>query len=77
MARRPSARPVVVAILDGGLDTTHADLRRGLWHNPGEVPGTKQLVDFATLSRAGGVVNLYEAVRLASLEPPTGAAATR
>ncbi|WP_324670827.1 S8 family peptidase [Hymenobacter sp. GOD-10R] len=29
-------------------------------------PGTKELVDFATLSRMGGVVNLYEAVKLAS-----------
>ncbi|MBD2724203.1 S8 family serine peptidase [Hymenobacter armeniacus] len=28
-------------------------------------PGTKQLVDFATLSRTGGIVNLYEAVKLA------------
>jgi subtilisin family serine protease len=39
-------------------------------------PGTKQLVDFATLSRTGGIVNLYEAVRLASAVPaikqPTG-----
>ena len=28
-------------------------------------PGTRQLVDFATLSKTGGIVNLYEAVKLA------------
>ena len=28
-------------------------------------PGTKEPVDFATLSRTGGIVNLYEAVKLA------------
>ena len=29
-------------------------------------PGSQHLVDFATLSRTGGIVNFYEAVRLAS-----------
>jgi hypothetical protein len=33
---------VVVAVLDGGLDTAHVDLRQVLWHNPGEVPGNGQ-----------------------------------
>jgi subtilisin family serine protease len=28
-------------------------------------PGTKEMVDFATLSKSGGIANLYEAVRLA------------
>ena len=28
-------------------------------------PGTRQLVDFASLSKTGGIVNLYEAVKLA------------
>ena len=37
-------------------------------------PGTQKLVDFATLSRAGGVVNLYQAVRLASAEATAPAA---
>lgn len=36
--RRPAAWPVV-AVIDGGIDTAHVDLRRVLWHNPGEVPG--------------------------------------
>src|SRR6185503_13963285 len=30
---------VLVAIIDGGLDTAHADLRANLWHNPREVAG--------------------------------------
>jgi len=30
---------VLVAIIDGGLDTAHADLRANLWHNPKEVAG--------------------------------------
>jgi subtilisin family serine protease len=34
---RPAARPVIVAVIDGGIDTAHVDLRRVLWHNPGEV----------------------------------------
>jgi hypothetical protein len=28
-------------------------------------PGSQKMVDFATLSRTGGIVNLYEAVKLA------------
>lgn len=31
--------PVVVAIIDSGIDTTHEDLKTVLWHNPGEIPG--------------------------------------
>jgi subtilisin family serine protease len=31
--------PVVVAVIDSGVDTTHADLKRVLWHNPKEIPG--------------------------------------
>ncbi len=32
-------RTVVVAVIDGGTDTAHADLRANLWTNPGEVAG--------------------------------------
>ena len=39
LGRRPTGPPLVVAVIDGGVDTTHVDLRRVLWHNPGEVPG--------------------------------------
>ncbi len=31
--------PVVVAVIDGGVDTAHEDLRSVLWHNPKEIPG--------------------------------------
>ena len=31
--------PVIVAVLDSGIDTGHADLRSRLWVNPGEIPG--------------------------------------
>lgn len=30
---------VLVAILDSGLDTAHADIRGNLWNNPDEIPG--------------------------------------
>ncbi|MBN8824773.1 MULTISPECIES: S8 family serine peptidase [unclassified Spirosoma] len=35
--RKPT--PVVVAVIDGGIDTTHEDLRRILWVNPKEIAG--------------------------------------
>jgi len=35
--RKPT--PVIVAVIDGGIDTTHEDLRRVLWINPKEVAG--------------------------------------
>lgn len=31
--------PVIVAVIDSGIDTTHEDLKRVLWTNPKEIPG--------------------------------------
>jgi len=33
-------RPVVVAVIDSGVDTAHVDLRDALWVNGAELPGT-------------------------------------
>lgn len=33
------SRPVVVAIIDSGIDTLHEDLKPILWQNKGEIPG--------------------------------------
>lgn len=38
LANRRPQREVVVAIVDGGLDTAHAALRAALWSNPRETP---------------------------------------
>lgn len=58
---------------------TPADLKRIImqsavpYHTQVLKPGTKQKVDFATLSKTGAIVNLYEAVRLAMAEQATAA----
>src|SRR5919112_917326 len=31
--------PVIVAVIDSGIDTTHEDLKSVLWTNPQEIPG--------------------------------------
>jgi subtilisin family serine protease len=36
---RQPARTVVVAVIDGGVDTAHVDLKANLWVNPKEVAG--------------------------------------
>ena len=33
------ASPVVVAVIDSGIDTAHVDLKPIIWRNPGEIPG--------------------------------------
>lgn len=32
------ASEIVVAVIDGGTDINHPDLKANLWHNPGEIP---------------------------------------
>ncbi|HEU4628974.1 MAG TPA: S8 family peptidase [Gemmatimonadaceae bacterium] len=39
LAGRQPARTVVVAVIDGGVDTAHVDLRANLWTNAREVAG--------------------------------------
>lgn len=39
LAGRTPQRTVVVAVIDGGVDTAHVDLRDALWRNPDEIPG--------------------------------------
>jgi hypothetical protein len=41
LAGRSPAREVVVAIIDGGVDTTHEDLDGVLWTNPRETAGNR------------------------------------
>lgn len=33
------SRPVIVAVIDSGVDTTHEDLKNVLWKNSAEIPG--------------------------------------
>jgi subtilisin family serine protease len=39
LAGRTPARTVIVAVIDNGVDTSHASLRAQLWSNPRETPG--------------------------------------
>ncbi len=39
LAGKSPKQTVLVAVIDGGIDTAHADLRPNLWLNPREVPG--------------------------------------
>jgi cell wall-associated protease len=39
LAGKQPARTVLVAVIDGGIDTAHVDLRANLWTNPKEVGG--------------------------------------
>ena len=45
LAGREPARTVVVAVIDGGIDTAHVDLRANLWRNQDETPGNGVDVD--------------------------------
>ena len=39
LAGREPSRTIVVAVIDGGIDTAHVDLSASLWRNPGEIAG--------------------------------------
>lgn len=39
LAGRAPVKPVIVAVIDGGVDTAHAALRTRLWTNTREIPG--------------------------------------
>jgi hypothetical protein len=41
VATPPLDRPLVIAIIDTGVDYRHEDLRVNMWRNPGEVPGDR------------------------------------
>lgn len=37
--KKLKSKPVIVAVIDSGIDTVHEDLKAILWRNPGEIPG--------------------------------------
>jgi subtilisin family serine protease len=38
-SKKLKSTPVIVAVIDSGVDTLHEDLKSVLWHNPKEIPG--------------------------------------
>jgi subtilisin family serine protease len=40
--KNKTSRTVIVAVIDGGVDTTHEDLKGILWHNDKEIAGNKK-----------------------------------
>lgn len=38
-SKKLKSKPVLVAVIDSGIDTLHEDLKEVLWKNPGEIPG--------------------------------------
>lgn len=39
LLRGKKGQTVIVAVIDGGVDYMHDDLKDVMWHNPGEIPG--------------------------------------
>ncbi len=39
LLREKKGQTVIVAVIDGGVDYMHPDLKDVMWHNPGEIPG--------------------------------------
>ncbi|HUM65229.1 MAG TPA: S8 family serine peptidase, partial [Chitinophagaceae bacterium] len=38
-SKKLKSTPVIVAVIDSGVDTLHEDLKPILWRNPKEIPG--------------------------------------
>jgi subtilisin family serine protease len=36
---KPDGKPIVVAVVDSGIDINHPDLKQNIWVNAGEIPG--------------------------------------
>ena len=66
MAGVAAVLKVVLPQLTAAAAQAHHHAVGQVHHTKVHVPGTKKLVDFATLSVTGGIVDLYEAVKLAS-----------
>ena len=39
LSKKLKSKPVIVAVIDSGIDTLHEDLKSIIWNNPGEIPG--------------------------------------
>ncbi len=39
LVKNKKPTPIIVAVIDSGIDTTHEDLKNILWTNPGEIAG--------------------------------------
>ena len=39
LLKSKKSQTVVVAVIDGGVDPEHEDLKAIMWNNPGEIPG--------------------------------------
>jgi len=39
LLKNKTSQPVIVAVIDGGTDINHVDLKANIWTNPGEIAG--------------------------------------
>jgi cell wall-associated protease len=50
-------QPVIVAVIDAGIDTNHEDLKAVLWHNPKLKPGDNGTYGWSYIGSAKGTVH--------------------